>query len=129
MNIQELETVHRENLPIKIFILNNHVLGKISETQYFEHDGRYAATAISGGYTVPSFQKISEAYGIKAATLGSYEELDNYKDWIEDNDPCLFDITLPEASFLTPKIKFETGKMRPELDSAVIDRVVDILKG
>ena len=27
MNIQELETVHRENLPIKIFILNNHVLG------------------------------------------------------------------------------------------------------
>ena len=129
MNIQELETVHRENLPIKIFILNNHVLGKISETQYFEHEGRYAATAISGGYTVPSFQKISEAYCIKAATLGSYEELDNYKEWIEDDDPCLFDITLPEASFLTPKIKFETGKMRPELDDAIITQVKNVLRG
>ena len=129
MNIQELETVHREQLPIKIFILNNHVLGKISETQYFEHEGRYAATAISGGYTVPSFQKISEAYGIKAAALGSYEELDNYREWIEDDEPCLFDITLPEASFLTPKIKFETGKMRPELDDAIISQVKNVLRG
>lgn len=129
MNIQELETVHREQLPIKIFILNNHVLGKISETQYFEHEGRYAATAVSGGYTVPSFRKISEAYGIKAATLASYEELDNYKEWIEDDEPCLFDIQLPEASFLTPKIKFETGKMRPELDDAIISQVENVLRG
>ena len=129
MNIQELETVHRENLPIKIFILNNRVLGKISETQFFEHDGRYAATALSGGYTVPSFQKIAEAYGIRAATLGSYDELDNYRDWIDDNEPCLFDISLPEESFLTPKIKFETGKMRPELDDAIISQVKNVLRG
>ena len=53
MNIQEMETVRRENLPIKIFILNNKVLGKISETQHFNHGDRFAATAASGGYTVP----------------------------------------------------------------------------
>ena len=45
MNIQELETIRRENLPVKIFILNNHVLGKISETQHFNHDNRFACTA------------------------------------------------------------------------------------
>ena len=129
MNIQELEVVHREKLPIKIFVLNNHVLGKISETQYFEHDGRFAATALSGGYTVPSFQKIAEAYGIRAATLDSYESLDEYKSWIDDDEPCLFDIFLPEASFLTPKIKFETGKMRPELDSGIVEQVRSVLKG
>lgn len=119
MNIQELETVKRENLPIKIFVLNNRVLGKISETQHFNHGDRFAATAVSGGYTVPNFQKISEAYGIKAATLSSYEELDNYKEWFEDNEPCLFDISLPEESFLTPKIKFETGLISPKLDEKV----------
>ena len=69
MNIQELETVHRENLPIKIFVLNNRVLGKISETQHLSHGDRFAATAVSGGYTVPNFQKIAEAYGIRAVTL------------------------------------------------------------
>ena len=129
MNIQELETAHRESLPVKIFILNNRVLGKISETQYFEHDERYAATAFSGGYTVPSFQKIAEAYGIRAVTLDSYEALDDYREWIDDDKPCLFDIALPEASFLTPKIKFETGKMRPELEDSVVESVKNVLKG
>lgn len=128
MNIQELETVKRENLPIKIFILNNKVLGKISETQHFNHGDRFAATAVSGGYTVPNFQKISEAYGIKAATLSSYEELDNYKDWFYDNEPCLFDISLPEESFLTPKIKFETGMMFPKIEDVDFFKAKEILK-
>ncbi len=61
MNIQELETVHRENLPVKIFILNNKVLGKISETQHINHGDRFAATALRGGYTVPAFRNISDA--------------------------------------------------------------------
>ena len=127
MNIQELETVKRENLPIKIFILNNRVLGKISETQHFRHGDRFANTAKSGGYTVPDFKKISEAYGIKATTLVSYEDLDGYKEWIEDDEPCVFDIPLPEDSLLTPKIKWETCKISPELDNSVIAKVSEIL--
>lgn len=127
MNIQELETVKRENLPIKIFILNNRVLGKISETQHFRHGDRFANTAKSGGYTVPDFKKISEAYGIKATTLVSYEDLDGYKEWIEDDEPCVFDIPLPEDGLLTPKIKWETCKISPELDNSVIAKVSEIL--
>ncbi len=128
MNIQELETIRRENLPIKIFVLNNRVLGKISETQHFNHRDRFAATAASGGYTVPDFAKIAEAYGIKAATLASYKELDGYKGWICDNEPCLLDISLPENSFLTPKIKWETGKIFPAIPQDVIERVKEILE-
>lgn len=127
MNIQELETVKRENLPVKIFILNNRVLGKISETQHFSHGDRFAATAVSGGYTVPEFTKIAEAYGLKAVKLDSYEQLSEYKDWVTDNEPCLFDISLPEMSFLTPKIKFETGKISPEISADYNDMVNETL--
>lgn len=128
MNIQELETVYRENLPIKMFILNNRVLGKISETQHFEHNDRFAATARTGGYSVPKFEKIAEAYGIKAVVLSSYDELDLYKDWINDNAPCLFNILLPENSLLTPKIMFETGEIRPAINNSVIEQVQKILR-
>ena len=128
MNIQELETIRRENLPIKIFILNNRVLGKISETQHFNHGDRFANTASCGGYSVPDFKKIAEAYGIKAATLASYNELENYTDWISDVEPCLFDISLPENSFLTPKIKWETGKIFPNLTQEVVDAVNSVLR-
>ena len=127
MNIQELETVKRENLPIKIFILNNRVLGKISETQHLEHKDRFANTTAGSGYTVPAFDRIAEAYGIRAVKLNSYDELDRYASWIADNEPCLFDIPLPENSLLTPKIKFETQIIRPELDNAVVSNVKRIL--
>lgn len=127
MNIQELETVNREKLPIKMFILNNRVLGKISETQHFNHGDRFAATAESGGYTVPDFKKIAEAYGIKAVTLSSYEELDQYREWFTDGEPCLFDISLPQNSLLTPKIKFETGIIDPKIDEELSARVNVIL--
>ena len=128
MNIQELETVRRENLPVKIFILNNRVLGKISETQHFNHGDRFANTASLGGYTVPEFTKIAEAYGIRTAKLESYEAISDYKAWISDNEPCLFDIPLPEMSFLTPKIKWETGEISPEIPSDLVQRVGDILR-
>ena len=127
MNIQELETVKRENLPVKIFILNNRVLGKISETQHFNHNDRFACTAVSGGYTVPDFVKIAEAYGIKGAKLDNYEDLAKYKEWVTDNDPCLFDIALPEDSLLTPKIKWETGKISPAIPEDVVETVKAIL--
>lgn len=127
MNIQELETVKRENLPIKIFILNNRVLGKISETQHFNHGDRFMATAESGGYSVPNFQRISEAYGIKAATLSSCDALVTYEEWIEDNEPCLFNILLPEESFLTPKIRFETGMISPKIDNTIFKTAKTIL--
>jgi len=112
---------------VKIFILNNRVLGKISETQHFSHGDRFAATAVSGGYTVPEFVKIAEAYGIRAFKLDTCEKLAKYKELVLDNEPCLFDISLPEMSLLTPKIKWETGKISPEISTDIIESVKLIL--
>ena len=127
MNIQELETVKRENMPIKMFVLNNRVLGKISETQHFDNADRFANTTSESGYSVPNFAKIANAYGIKAASILDYSGLEDYLGWIEDEEPCLFDIALPENSLLTPKIRFETGKIRPDLDEKVYNHVRNIL--
>lgn len=127
MNIQELETVKREKLPIKIFILNNHVLGKISETQFKDNNGRFVMTTRESGYTVPDFVKISEAYGIRAFKLDSYNELDKYESELKDDKACLFNIMLPEASFLTPKIEFTTGHMLPDIDEEVYNKVKMLL--
>lgn len=128
MNIQELETVHREKLPIKIFVINNKVLGKIWETQHKKHGDRFSVTAESGGYTVPDFDKVANAYGIRAISLGSYKDLYKCKDFIEDNKPCLINIMVPDANLISPKINWDTQIMDPDVDDKVKSKVLEILK-
>lgn len=127
MNIQELQAVYREHLPIKILVINNKILGKIWETQHKSHNDRLAQTAEEGGYTVPDFSKVARAYGIKAKTLGSYQELDECKDWLYDNEPCLIDIMLPPNTELVPKIDWLAGIMKPVLQEDVIQEVLQTL--
>lgn len=129
MNIQELETVVREKLPIKIIILNNHALGKITEIQTGSYEKRYAQTTESSGYSVPNFERIANAYGIKSVTLSSYMELDSCSTWFADNEPCLISITMPEDTLLIPKIKWETGKITPALSEDLLEKVSHILEG
>lgn len=127
MNIQELQTVYSEKLPIKIFVMNNRVLGKIKEIQSGSYQGRFAITTNTSGYTVPDFEKIAKAYGIKATTLQSYNNLDMCVEWLEDSAPCLINIILPEDTLLLPKMNWNEKEMMPLLDGGVMDKVRSIL--
>ena len=129
MNIQELEAVVREKLPIKILVMNNRALGKISEIQSGSYQSRFAQTTQSSGYTVPDFEKIANAYGIKAATLTSFKELDEYSSWMNDMEACLLNILMPEDTLLIPKIKWETGKIAPLLREDLLEKVTQLLEG
>jgi acetolactate synthase-1/2/3 large subunit len=62
MNIQELETVRLNRIPLKIFLFNNKSLGMVREFQgqYLKHN--YQSTVI--GYSFPDFKKIAKAYDL-----------------------------------------------------------------
>ncbi len=128
MNIQELETVVREQLPIKILVLNNHALGKISEIQEHSYNKRFAQTTKNSGYTVPDFEKIANAYRIKAATLDSYCDLDRYSGWLLDSEPCLINIELPENSKLIPKVNWNSDEVLPRIDDSIQKEVQKLLR-
>ncbi|WP_130836634.1 thiamine pyrophosphate-binding protein [Lachnoclostridium sp. Marseille-P6806] len=127
MNIQELQVVVREQLPIKILVLNNHVLGKISEIQQFSYDCRYAQTTRESGYTVPDFRRIAEAYGIRAVSVDSFMELENYRAWLSDKTPCLIDICLEEDSRLIPKVNWNSNQILPEIDAMLQKKAEELL--
>lgn len=63
MNIQELETVARLQLPIKIFVINNNGYGSIiaSQKAYF---GRLVGADPGSGLTLPDVTKVAAAYGL-----------------------------------------------------------------
>jgi acetolactate synthase I/II/III large subunit len=65
VNIQDLETIRRLNLPIKFFVLNNDGYGSIRAMQKNHFKSRLVAADTSSQFTLPSITKISEAFGIK----------------------------------------------------------------
>ncbi len=60
MNIQELSTVARLNIPVKIAILNNGCLGMVRQWQELFYNKRYSGINLNGN---PDFVKLAEAYG------------------------------------------------------------------
>ena len=122
MNIQELQCVHREGLPIKIVVLNNHALGKIAEIQAKSRPSRFAQTTAESGYTAPDFTHIARAYGIRSMRLDCYDELEGCREWLHDEQPCLIDVPLPEDTLLLPKADFVTGRVQPDAPQELLAR-------
>ena len=63
MNIQEMDTIAKYQLPVKIFNLNNKVLGMIRQWQELFHNNHESECDLSGG---PDFIGLAEAFGFKA---------------------------------------------------------------
>ena len=66
MNIQELATVHRLALPIKMVIIDNKYLGMVRQWQQLFYEKNYAETDLSDN---PDFVEIAKAYKISACRL------------------------------------------------------------
>ena len=68
LNIQELETIRRLQLPVKLFVLNNDGYASIrtSQMRYF---GRLAGADASSGVTLPPLRGVVEAYGLAYARI------------------------------------------------------------
>lgn len=73
MNIQELTTTVREKLPITVVVLRNGSLGMVRQWQQLFYENRLVETLIDEG--MPSFARVTEAYGGKGITVAKEREL------------------------------------------------------
>lgn len=115
LNIQELETLHRLNLPVKIFIWNNNGYASIRSMQRNNFGGRYVASDEKSGLTMPNISKVAQAYGFKTYRVGNHEELDKaLPEIMKDNIPILCELMVLPEETVSPRVKAivgENGKM------------------
>ncbi|MFA5871116.1 MAG: thiamine pyrophosphate-binding protein [Parcubacteria group bacterium] len=104
INIQELETIKYNNLPIKIFVLNNNSLGMVREFQDQYFNKNYQSTVI--GYSCPNLEKIADAYGIKYFKISKSDNFDLYTEIIDYNGPAIIEVKLSPQSTLQPKVVY-----------------------
>jgi acetolactate synthase-1/2/3 large subunit len=75
MNLQELVTVTKHNLPIKVLLFNNHGHGMVQQTQEMWLGSKYYATSPEGGLAFPDFEKVARAYGYPVFSACRNEEV------------------------------------------------------
>ncbi len=87
MNIQELMTVKRYGLGVKILIVDNTYLGMVKQWQELFYNKRYSATLFDDN---PDFKRIAEVIGIKSKTLKKWENAESMiKELREVKEPML----------------------------------------
>ena len=104
MNIQELEWVKRENLPITMIVMNNHALGMIRHLQrdYFEQV--YADTAEGTGFSSCNFAEVARAYGLTSTCMEAETVKDNAAGFFCSTiAPRLLEILLEPGTYAYPK--------------------------
>ncbi len=77
MNLQELQTIITNNLPIKIFLINNngyHSI-RITQTNLFSQHSKVGIGPESGDLSFPEFKKIAEAFGYRYYSARSNAEM------------------------------------------------------
>lgn len=107
MNCNELATAVKNDLPVKVIIVNNNSLGMVRQWQNFFYDGRYSATTLN---RTTDFVKLIEAFGGKGFRVHEKEELESvlkealeFKgtvviDYVINNDKKVFPMVAPGAA-------------------------------
>jgi acetolactate synthase-1/2/3 large subunit len=102
MNVQELATLAGENLPVKIFLLNNGYLGMVRQWQELFWDGRYSGVDLGD---TPDWLKLADAYGIWARRASDKTQLlGTLREALEHDGPALVDVRVTREENTYPMI-------------------------
>lgn len=102
MNCQELATAADNNLPVKIIVLNNQVLGMVNQWQRMFYGKRYSHSSTKGN---TDFVKLAEAMGVTGYRVNRPEELDEVlRKTFAAEGPVLVDIVVPPTEDVLPMV-------------------------
>ena len=121
LNLQELQTIVRNGLPIKMVILNNQCHGMVRQFQQAYFEGRYQSTY--WGYSAPDFERIAAAYGIEARTVADPGAVPDALDhlWRDPEAPFLLQVAVDPLANAYPKMAFGRPISEMEPDATPLD--------
>jgi len=122
LNIQEFETLKRNNLNVRLVVLDNQTHGMVRQFQETYFQGRYGSTV--EGYSAPNFASVAAAYGIESIEIYSDQELElaiiKYENF---KGPLLLNIRIETLLNVYPKLAFgqNFGDMEPQVKSSEME--------
>ena len=102
MNMNEIATATRSEIPVIEVVVNNHVLGMVRQWQNLFYEQRYSSTTL---YDKVDFVKVAEAMGAKAKRVETIEEFETaFKEAVDSNEPYLLDCIIDSDDKVWPMV-------------------------
>jgi acetolactate synthase-1/2/3 large subunit len=130
VNIQELQTVVRNRLPLKMVVMNNRSLGMVRQFQESYFESRFQSTVI--GYDAPDFSRVAAAYGLASRRIDTGTLADGPDQartvaealawlWQDPAEPAVLEVGIPMAANAYPKLAFGRPITEMEPDAKPLD--------
>jgi acetolactate synthase-1/2/3 large subunit len=105
MNLQELQTIVHNKLPIKIIIFNNDGYLMIKHTQNALFNGRKAAVDKNTGVTCPNFSAVAKAFDLPSFQIKTWEDFDKIIPEIQNyQGPLICEVFMHPNQLFVPKL-------------------------
>lgn len=102
MNVQELGTLKRRQIPVKIVLLNNQRLGMVRQWQSLFFDGRHSETILDDN---PDFITLAKAFDIPGKTITRKEEVEPaIQEMLESKTSYLLHVLIDEEENVWPLV-------------------------
>ena len=107
MNVQELSTIKRFQLPVKIVLIDNAKLGMVRQWQDLFFDGRLSETDLSDN---PDFVMLAQSFDIKAQQITKKSEISlAIKTMLDHNGPYLLQVKIDAKDNVWPLVPPNTA--------------------
>ncbi len=128
MNIEELATIRRYNMNVKVFIFNNggHAIQKQTMDTWL--NSHYATVNQDTGLNFPDFVKTAQAFDLPAVRIENHSQLGLIRQVLETQGPVVCDIMIDPDQKIEPMLKFGSGieDLNPKLTADEIAAVMEV---
>ena len=110
MTNQEMAILNIYKIPIKVIMLNNHSLGMVRQWQEAFYDGRTSESVFD---TLPDFQLMAQAYGVKAYKFDNPETIVQDLEVLKEDIPMFIEVDISRKEHVLPMVP--AGKSNHEM--------------
>ena len=110
MTNQEMAILNIYKIPIKVIMLNNHSLGMVRQWQEAFYDGRTSESVFD---TLPDFQLMAQAYGVKSYKFDDPETIVQDLEVLKEDIPMFIEVDISRKEHVLPMVP--AGKSNHEM--------------
>ncbi len=120
MNMAELSSLKKHNIPVVELVFSNSVLGMVRQWQRLFYDKHFSETNIE---RPTDFMLLAKAFGIKGITISSKDEIKpKLKEALECNEPCLVNVIINKDQNVLPMVPAGADVSEPIMQIDIDDR-------